>query len=134
MNQTLDLIEIFPIEIVLNIFMRLEITTFKTFLFYYWIGPSWRRILMQYILPNISLELAQNLLVSNCTGNKHQVMRSKVSEKILRANIFKNPGSFPFSFLYFMYYVGDLDFDFDDSRRYHGGIYIYIYICMFILK
>ncbi|KAI7853190.1 hypothetical protein BDC45DRAFT_606759 [Circinella umbellata] len=121
MNQTLDFIEILPIEVIIDIFMRLEITTFKTFLFYYWIGPSWRRILMQYILPNISLELAQNLLVSNCTGNKHQLMREKISTEISMANRLNRPVSFPFSFLFFMYHVDDIiDIDYNYTRSYHG--------------
>ncbi|KAI7849733.1 hypothetical protein BDC45DRAFT_519898 [Circinella umbellata] len=123
MNPRRDLTELFPLEVVINIFMQLNITTFETFLYYYWIGPSWRRIFMQRIFPQISYQLARNPPFSTFMLNKRQVMRQQVLNEVFSARIHNKPISFSFPFLFMMYYAADIEIDDESLKYYHGDFY-----------
>ncbi|KAI7853194.1 hypothetical protein BDC45DRAFT_586851 [Circinella umbellata] len=120
MNQTREITKALPLEVVITIFMHLNITTFENFLFFYWIGPSWRRILLNYIFPKISYQLAQNTPFSNFTSNKHEAMRLEIARRVHIAQISNRPIAFSFPFLFMMYYVSNINIDYNSTKYFHA--------------
>ncbi|KAI7851949.1 hypothetical protein BDC45DRAFT_571540 [Circinella umbellata] len=110
MNPT-DFTELFPEEIVINIFSHLNITTFKVFLHYYWISPSWRRVLMHCIFPKISHRVTQNPPFSNFVLQRFKALEHEKTLLTFSAQRVKlgSPVVYSFSFLFMMYHVADID-------------------------